>query len=194
MLRGAIRPAFKWRPYVLRAYFDSDGDRRERGKVGHPYGVFWLGHKGDTYHDIQSKRLEYLRNIYAQANPAITPQPNFTPREVLEKMVRSIGIDPGRVLNREALAEPHRIHATPLEREEEEIRLLTRSFTAYVIEQVKQSPDIPTPQNSSLPWWGGFGPLAVNSWGPGIYRGCHPLFSNPSRNCCAGTMLSRRAG
>ena len=123
-------------------------------RVDNDYIDYFMGHTIDTYHDIQSKGVEHLRNIYAQANPAITPQPKFTPREMLEKMVRSIGLDPGRVLNREALAEPHRIHATPLQQEEEEIRLLTRAFTAYVIEQVKQSPDIPRPQNSSLPWWG----------------------------------------
>ncbi len=123
-------------------------------RVDNDYIDYFMGHTVDTYHDIQSKGLEFLRNIYGQANLAITPQPKLTSRDMLEKMVRSIGLDPGKVLNREALAEPHRIHATPLERENEEIRLLTRAFTDYVIEQVKQSPDIPGPQNSSLPWWG----------------------------------------
>ncbi len=69
-------------------------------------------------------------------------------------MVRSIGLDPSRVLNNEALAEPHRIHATPPQQEEEEMRLLTRAFVDYVIEQVKQGPNIPGPRNSALPWWG----------------------------------------
>jgi len=82
------------------------------------------------------------------------PQPKLTPREMLEKMVRSIGLDPNRVLNNEALAEPHRIHATPPQQEEEEMRLLTRAFVDYVIEQVKQGPNIPGQRNSALPWWG----------------------------------------
>lgn len=48
MIREAIRPAFKWRPYVLRAYFDSGLMVAEnRGKIGHPYTVFFMGHKGD---------------------------------------------------------------------------------------------------------------------------------------------------
>ncbi len=77
--------------------------------------------------------------------------PKLTPREMLEKMVRSIGLDPGTILNREALSEPHRIHATQQRREEEDTRLLTRAFVDYVIEQVKQGPDNSRPRNSSLP-------------------------------------------
>ncbi len=40
------------------------------------------------------------------------------------------------------------------QREEEEMRLLTRAVVDYVIEQVKRSPDVSGPRNSSLPWWG----------------------------------------
>jgi hypothetical protein len=48
MIREAMRPAFKWRPYVLRAYFDSGMMIAEnRGKVSHSFSVFWMGHKGD---------------------------------------------------------------------------------------------------------------------------------------------------
>ena len=50
------------------------------------------------------------------------------------KIVRADVPDPSRVLNNEALAEPHRIHATPPQQEEEEMRLLTRAFVDYVIE------------------------------------------------------------
>jgi len=63
-------------------------------RVDNDYIDYFMGHKVDTYHDIQSIGIEYLRNTYAQANPAITPQPKLTPREMLEKMVRSIGLDP----------------------------------------------------------------------------------------------------
>src|SRR2546425_1536031 len=34
------------------------------------------------------------------------------------------------------------------------MRLLTRAFVDYVIEQVKRGPDISGPRNSALPWWG----------------------------------------
>src|SRR2546422_10988338 len=61
----------------------------------------------------------------------------------------------GLVLWSEALAEPHRIHATtPSQREDEEMRLFTKAFVGYVIEQVKQGPDFSGPRNSVLSLWG----------------------------------------
>jgi len=47
-IREAMRPRFKWRPYVLRAYFDTQLLVAENhGKVSHAYRQFWMGHKGD---------------------------------------------------------------------------------------------------------------------------------------------------
>jgi len=48
IIREAMRPRFKWRPYVLRAYFDTQMLLAEsHGKIAHPYRVFFMGHKGD---------------------------------------------------------------------------------------------------------------------------------------------------
>jgi hypothetical protein len=48
MIRRVLRPTFAWRPYVFRAYFDSGMMVAEnRGKISHPYTVFFMGHKGD---------------------------------------------------------------------------------------------------------------------------------------------------
>jgi integrase len=47
-IRGAMRPRFKWRPYVLRAYFDTQLLIAENhGKISHTYRQFLMGHKGD---------------------------------------------------------------------------------------------------------------------------------------------------
>jgi hypothetical protein len=47
-VRLALRQGgFRWRPYVLRAYFDTQLLLAEsKGKVAHDYRVFWMGHKG----------------------------------------------------------------------------------------------------------------------------------------------------
>lgn len=49
MIRTAIRKAgFSWRPYVLRAYFDSQTLIAENnGKIAKDYRAFFMGHKGD---------------------------------------------------------------------------------------------------------------------------------------------------
>ena len=47
-VRKPIRAAgFSWRPYVLRAYFDTQLLLAEsKGKLAHDYRVFWMGHTG----------------------------------------------------------------------------------------------------------------------------------------------------
>lgn len=46
-IRNTLRPRFKWRPYVFRAYFDTQLLIAEaRGKIAHDFRVFFMGHKG----------------------------------------------------------------------------------------------------------------------------------------------------
>ncbi len=46
-VRTTMRPRFKWRPYVLRAFFDTQLLIAEsRGKIAHDFRVFFMGHKG----------------------------------------------------------------------------------------------------------------------------------------------------
>ncbi|MHA1410263.1 MAG: site-specific integrase [Candidatus Odinarchaeia archaeon] len=47
-IRDAMRPKYTWRPYVLRAYFDTQLLIAENnGKLTHSYRQFFMGHKGD---------------------------------------------------------------------------------------------------------------------------------------------------
>ncbi len=46
-IRETMRPRFAWRPYVFRAYFDTQLLIAEsRGKIAHDFRVFFMGHKG----------------------------------------------------------------------------------------------------------------------------------------------------
>lgn len=46
-IRKTMRPRFKWRPYVLRAFFDTQLLIAEsRGKMAHDFRVFFMGHTG----------------------------------------------------------------------------------------------------------------------------------------------------
>ena len=47
LVRKTFRPRFTWRPYVLRAYFDTQLLIAEsRGKIAHDFRVFFMGHRG----------------------------------------------------------------------------------------------------------------------------------------------------
>ncbi len=46
-IRDTMRPRFLWRPYVLRAFFDTQLLIAEsRGRMVHDFRVFFMGHKG----------------------------------------------------------------------------------------------------------------------------------------------------
>jgi hypothetical protein len=46
-IQKAMRPRFLWRPYVLRAYFDTQLLIAESSeKIAHDFRVFFMGHKG----------------------------------------------------------------------------------------------------------------------------------------------------
>jgi hypothetical protein len=46
-IHKTMRPRFLWRPYVLRAFFDTQLLIAEsRGKIAHDFRVFFMGHKG----------------------------------------------------------------------------------------------------------------------------------------------------
>ena len=45
--RSTFRPRFSWRPYILRAYFDTELLIAEsKGRMAHDFRVFFMGHKG----------------------------------------------------------------------------------------------------------------------------------------------------
>jgi site-specific recombinase XerD len=88
------------------------------------YIDYMMGHTVSTYHDIQSKGVEFLRNIYSSAGLSIKPRDHYSKIDMLKEMLRAWGLEPEKILTGEALAEPHRTYVTPEEREKEEIRLL----------------------------------------------------------------------
>ena len=111
IIRDTMRPRFKWRPYVLRAYFDTQMLLAEsHGKIAHPYRVFFMGHKGDIdarYTTNKGKLPENLIEDMRRAFDASSEYLETTPRsgrdkkEMLLEMWRQqatmYGIDPMRV-------------------------------------------------------------------------------------------------
>lgn len=88
------------------------------------YIDYMMGHTVSTYHDIQSKGVEFLRNIYSSAGLSIKSRPHYSKIDMLKEMMRAWGLEPEKILTREALAEPHRCYVSSEEREKQEIRLL----------------------------------------------------------------------
>ena len=109
--------------------------------VGEAYVDYMMGHKGSTYHDIQMKGIEFLRKLYADARLSIRPQPRSNKVDLLKQMARTVGASPEEIAEALAsMAEPHRIHATPQERENDEIQALTKVFVDKIRTGSKAAP------------------------------------------------------
>ena len=104
-VRTAIRAAgFRWRPYVLRAYFDTQLLLAEsKGKVAHDYRVFWMGHKGsmEARYTVNKGRLppdlvSDMREAYARSSSFLSTVPSSreeVPKEVARAMLQLAGFD-----------------------------------------------------------------------------------------------------
>ena len=83
-IRTAIRGAgFRWRPYVLRHYFDTQLLTAEsKGKVAHDFRVYWMGHTGSidaryttNKRQVPKEFLEEMRAAYKRCEPFLSTVP-----------------------------------------------------------------------------------------------------------------------
>jgi len=129
------------RPHSIRKFF-----RTQLAALGVPpdYIEYMMGHRVPTYHDIRMKGVEFLRNIYAAAGLSIRPRTHLSRIEMLKEIIRAWGLDPERILVKEALTEPHRTVIATAMREEQEIKALSRALREMLrrefLDAVKRDP------------------------------------------------------
>jgi len=111
--------------HSLRKFFKT---QLEALGVNSDYIEYMMGHTVSVYHDIQSKGVEFLREIYAAAGLSIRPKTRLSKIEMLKTFAHGIGLNPEKILTQEALSEPHRIRIDPDEREERQIALLCQAL------------------------------------------------------------------
>lgn len=98
-VKDAITKAgFKWRPYVLRAYFATALDRAEnKGWISHPWRQFMMGHKGDiearysTEKKLPEDMIEEMRESYKKCEVLLVRSPKPTDEisgEITNGMIR----------------------------------------------------------------------------------------------------------
>jgi len=82
-IRRAIKPRYSWRPYVMRAYFDSQMLLAEnQGKLTPAYRTFFMGHTGDiearyTTHKgrLSEQMIEDMRSSFSKSEEFLTTIP-----------------------------------------------------------------------------------------------------------------------
>ncbi len=79
IMRGAIRQAgFRWRPYVLRSYFDTQLMLAEsKGMVLRDYRQFWMGHKGDIENRYTTNKRRLPESVITDMRQAYEKSQEF---------------------------------------------------------------------------------------------------------------------
>ena len=91
------------------------------------YTEYMMGHKQSTYHDIQMKGIEFLRNIYAASGLSIKPKTSISKIETLKEIIRAWGMNPEELLTKKALTQPHRTVISP-GYEEDQVQTLSNAL------------------------------------------------------------------
>ena len=103
--------------------------------MGHTIGTY------RTYHNIEMKGIEFLRNIYAASGLSIRPKTQLGKIEALKEIVRAWGMNPEEVLTREALNRPYRSYVQPLCDEEEQVKSLSQALKEMMRKELLNAKD-----------------------------------------------------
>ena len=99
-----------------------------------------MGHVVDTYHDVQSKGVEFLRNIYAKAGLAIRPLSKLSKLDIMKEFARAQGLDPEKILVEKAFSEPMMAYVDPRQRELEDVEHLSKAVMQRFRQEVSKAP------------------------------------------------------
>jgi hypothetical protein len=110
--RAIVKAGFSWRPYNLRAYFDTQNLMAEsKGRVAHDYRVFWMGHKGsiEARYTTNKGRLpgdlvDDMREAYQRCEPFLSTVPTAAAEErteiltsIVENLLKARGVADDKV-------------------------------------------------------------------------------------------------
>jgi hypothetical protein len=113
--------------HSLRKYFKT---QLTSAGIPFEYVEFMMGHKTSTYLDVKMKGVDFLRNLYRASGISIKPKTRYSKVDMLKEIVRSLGLDPEKVLVKEAMVEPHRT----IIGEEDEITALRKTLKEAIKE------------------------------------------------------------
>jgi len=116
---------YELRTHSLRKYFKTQ--LLSLG-VQPDYVDYMMGHTVDTYHDIQMKGVEFLRNVYAASGLSIKPKTRVSKIDALKEIIRAWGLNPEQVLTREALTQGAATYINAADRENRDLQALSRTL------------------------------------------------------------------
>jgi hypothetical protein len=99
------------------------------------YIDYMMGHKVSTYNDIRMKGVEFLQGLYASSGLSIRPKTKLSKVDQLKTIIEAWGMDPNKILSREALAMPHR---TVMDPKRKQIEGLNQALKQAIIMELRE--------------------------------------------------------
>jgi hypothetical protein len=99
-----------------------------------------MGHTVSTYHDVQMKGIEFLRAVYAASGLSIKPKTKASQIDTLKGIVRAFGLDPEKILTKEALSEPHRTVIVAGKDDQHQIDILLHAVKQKLKQELAETP------------------------------------------------------
>ena len=129
LVRNSPQPRYELRPHSIRKFF-----RTQLAALGvnTDYIDYMMGHKLDTYADVKMLGVKKLRQIYARSGLSIRPKAEVSKLEMLKEFTRSLGLDPEKILIKDALAEPHRIIMGPENEDRAQFEALGEALKEWI--------------------------------------------------------------
>ena len=125
--------------YDLRAHSIRKFFRTQLGSLSTiptDYIEYMMGHQVSTYNDIRMKGIEFLRGLYASSGLSIRPKTKLSKVEQLKTIIEAWGMDPNKILSKEALVMPHRTVIDPKRRQ---IEVLNQALKQAIIKELQES-------------------------------------------------------
>lgn len=136
LIQGSQKVRYELRAHSLRKYFRT---QLAALSVNNDYILYMMGHTVDTYHDIQMKGVEFLRGIYAASGLSIRTKTQVSKIEMLKQVAKAWGLDPERILTKEAMAYPSATYASPIIRDRKQAQALTAALKEAVKRDIIRS-------------------------------------------------------
>jgi len=116
---------YELRVHSLRKYFKT---QMLALGVQPDYVDYMMSHTLDTYHDIQMKGIEFLRNIYTASGLSIRPKTKVSKVEALKEIIRAWGLNPEKILTREALTQEAAVILGYENQENNQLKILSKAL------------------------------------------------------------------
>ena len=133
LLKKSYGRSYSLKVHSIRKYFKT---QLLALGVQSDYVDYMMGHTIDTYHDIQMKGIEFLRNIYTASGLSITPKTQISKIEALKEIIRAWGLNPEEILTTEAMSTPHRT-IVAFEQENKQIKILCNALKTEIKKELK---------------------------------------------------------